>query len=599
MTSSSPSPPTAQASTSSPPIPSAVSSDPSTSTSVVATALNNAPSKRSGRGYLKFMPQNQFKPKTFKDNGQAKTPTSSKKPRNKQKKKRKGKRPTIYNKSSKKHRMDPQNDVANQEPTRTNKLKPAIITQNCLGRFATITMDCGTLPTQLQRGIETNNIISGTHKQNALRKEQLKHIAYYNKDVFFTNLMQDVFSRHDTGKRAGRPKKDTPANRCEQEIISDYRQFLHEAGVDVPYLKETIKSGLVNDFRDSLQCHFARNISELAERVKEHNSEWSDGEEGRLVLADIDEDGKSRTLGHDPISSFWILNSHLPANKQMRSFPEARFTDKFFAITEAALISALLRMDYEGLLDEVFPSQDEAKDHAAHHPGDLFFRLFFSKSLTYTRGVCLANPDVNIKSERRLLELDSEAQEEYDGLVQQCLDSKDNAYSVAKSDFQEFVFNQIGQPDERRLALNEGSDWRRHVLTGTLMTNGHELKMLGYYLNKAAPPSGPRRAPNTTRGKLKDVRDALGSLEQVESVLGIQESYIIVGIDPGIKNTGTACIIDSNEGHPQNMSISQVSHKQVMKSYRSGLDHAKRKAGIQGIESQIKPIECPSTKTGE
>ncbi|KAI8346475.1 hypothetical protein B0O80DRAFT_238823 [Mortierella sp. GBAus27b] len=248
-------------------------------------------------------------------------------------------------------------------------------------------------------------------------------------------------------------------------------------------------------FRDSLQSHFTRNISELAEHVKEHNSERSDGEEGRLVLADIDEDGKSRTLGHDPISLFWILNSHLPANKQMKFFPEGGFTDKFFAITEAALIAALLRRDHKELLDEVFPSQDEAKDHAAHHPGDLFFRLFSVRaSLTYTRGVCLANPDVNIKSERRLLELDSEPQEEYDGLVQQCLDSKDKAYSVAKSDFQEFVSNQIGQPDERWLALNEGTNWRRYVLIGTLMTNGHEMKMLGHFLNKAAPPSGPGRA---------------------------------------------------------------------------------------------------------
>ncbi|KAI8346430.1 hypothetical protein B0O80DRAFT_503485 [Mortierella sp. GBAus27b] len=337
-------------------------------------------------------------------------------------------------------------------------------------------------------------------------------------------------------------------------------------------------------FRDNLQCHFARNISELEERVKEYDSEWSDREEGRLVLADIDEDGKSRTLDrHDPISLFWILNSHLPANKQMKFFPEGGFTDKFFTITEAALISALLRMDHKKFLDE-------AKDHAAHHPRDLFFRLFFSKSLTYTRGVCLTNPDVNIKSERRLSELDSEAQEEYDSIVQQCLDSKDKAYSVAKSDFQEFVSNQIGHPDEQRLALNDGTDWRRYVLAGTLMTNGHELKMSGYSL-KAAPPSDSRRVPNITRGKLKDVRDAIGNLDQVENVLGIQESYVIVGIDPGIKSTATACIIDSNEGHPQNMSISQGSHKQVIKSCRNGLDHAKRKAGVQGIESQIKPIE--------
>ncbi|KAF9963687.1 hypothetical protein BGZ65_001073 [Modicella reniformis] len=89
-------------------------------------------------------------------------------------------------------------------------------------------------------------------------------------------------------------------------------------------------------------------LYELAERIKEHSSEWAIGE-GMSVLADIDSDGK----------------------KQMVFLPESGLTDKFFGITEKALLTALLRAnrkDRKDVLNEVFQSQEEVKNHAAHHP---------------------------------------------------------------------------------------------------------------------------------------------------------------------------------------------------------------------------------------
>ncbi|KAF9081282.1 hypothetical protein BGX27_004993, partial [Mortierella sp. AM989] len=152
------------------------------------------------------------------------------------------------------------------------------------------------------------------------------------------------------------------------------------------------------------QTHFSRNISELAERAREHNADWAFGD-GSLILADIDDEGTSKT--HDPISLFWILNSHLPAPKQMAFLPEGGFTDKFFTITEEAFLKALLRgrpQDLKAHLEEVFISLQAALEHSANHPGDLFYRLFFSKNLSYTRSLCLVNPDSNILSDHALFD---------------------------------------------------------------------------------------------------------------------------------------------------------------------------------------------------
>ncbi|KAF9343406.1 hypothetical protein BGX34_006808, partial [Mortierella sp. NVP85] len=133
------------------------------------------------------------------------------------------------------------------------------------------------------------------------RREHLKHIAFHNDNVFFGNLFQDFYSCHDPkAKTRGRPRKETPANACVKEISAGYREFLLASNADVPRLKETIQSGLSpfmdmasQRFRDTLQVHYTRNISELVQRVKEHNHEWSAGDEGRCVLDDIDDDGKS------------------------------------------------------------------------------------------------------------------------------------------------------------------------------------------------------------------------------------------------------------------------------------------------------------------
>jgi len=86
--------------------------------------------------------------------------------------------------------------------------------------------------------------------------------------------------------------------------------------------------------------------------------------------------------------------------------------------------------------------------------------------------------------------------------------------------------------------------------------------------SKAAPPPSLKKLPNTTRSKLKDVRDVLADDDQVATIFENQESYVIVGIDPGIKSTATCCILDSNDvGRPKNVSIPQGAHTFTTKAY--------------------------------
>ncbi|KAK3825061.1 MAG: hypothetical protein J3Q66DRAFT_396086 [Benniella sp.] len=278
------------------------------------------------------------------------------------------------------------------------------------------------------------------------------------------------------------------------------------------------------------------------------------------------------------------------------------YTDSFFSITEDALLSVLLRgapSDLKDVLVNVFESQGKAKEHAAHHPGDHFFRLFFSDGNSYMHGLCLTNPAENIPGDRALLGGDLETTARHDNLTQR-MNTRDAApYLSAKKDFQEFLKECLCKPEERKEDIRGGNDWKRHVLTGTISTNGHELKVLATSLTKAAPPPSLKKRPNTTRPKLKDVRDVLADDDQVATIFENQESHIVVGIDPGIKSTATCCILDLKDvGRPRNVTIPQGAHTFTTKAYNQGLDHAKKKANIQELESRIVPIECPQAETG-
>ncbi|KAK3825262.1 MAG: hypothetical protein J3Q66DRAFT_365065 [Benniella sp.] len=577
----------------------------------------NQPSKEQGRGYKTFMPTNKFRAKAFTQKKQESTHSTPSRKRRKRKQKKKRKRPTLYNPCSRKQRMDPTLKTA--EPTRTNTLQPATVIKNCLKRYATVSLNCGTLSTQLRRGLASNEVgqedergliqkevvtvvkemvrigteaticaqqaislfIARTMSEfpslsdpdRAARRERLEHIAYFHNDQFFGNLLQDIFMWHNDGPRGGGARSATPANACIENIVNMYRDFLDGSGHEVPKLQTVINSNLTpflqltgRHFADTFQMHYQRNISELVERVKECNGAWAQGGDGVSVLSSIDDKGKSSD--HDPISLFWILNIQLPAEKQMAFVPESGFTDQFFTITEESLLTVLLRKQAnpKSCLEKFGTSKD-AKKHAAEHRGDLVYKLFFSKSLSYDSRVSLINPDTDIPSGHSLWDYgsDNESGDSGGGFL------ASGSKSEVKDSFQDII-----------RAAGDGSVKRKYVLTGSFSSNGYEIHVNASNLLREAPKASKK--PNTTRSKLNDVL----TMPPSES-----DRHVIVGIDPGVKSTATCCILDSaNTARVENMTISQGSHTHVTKTYQKTLERAKKKAGdIQDLEATILPIQ--------
>lgn len=590
----------------------------STSTAVPVSSTQSNPKRY--RGYKTFMPWNKFRPKVFTQSNehQASHPKPSRR-RRKKKKDKKRKRAPLFNPSARKQRMDPTEQKA--EPSRSNNLQPATVVKNCLKRYATVSLNCGTIPTQLRKGLAGNEVGSedqrgrvqkevitviqemvriGTEAticaQQAVslyiartmaefpnlndadnRRERLKHIGYFHNDQIFGNMFQDFFQWHSNGPRAGRTRSDTPANECARIIIDVYRKFMAENNEEVPKLQTTITSHLTpflqqagRQFADTLQMHFHRNISELSERVKEHNSVWAQGEQGRTVLGGIDDKGKS--TAHDPISLFWILNTNLPVKHQMTFFPESGFKDLFVTITEESLLTALLRPqdddDDPNVCMDVFGESKTAKKEAAEHRGDLIYRLFFSKSLSYTRKVSLINPNTNIPSGHGLLDFEDD-DEGHGG----------NDFASGSKEETKQVFQKVIQ------AAGDGTIKRKYVLTGTINTNGHALHVVASNLSRDAPKPSTFKKPNTTRNKLDNVLTM--------STSSGDQNHTIVGIDPGIKNIATCCVLDTtNLEQAKNVTITQGSHAYVTQKYQESLERAKDKAGgIRELESTIQPVQ--------
>ena len=136
--------------------------------------------------------------------------------------------------------------------------------------------------------------------------------------------------------------------------------------------------------------------------------------------------------------------------------------------------------------------------------------------------------------------------------------------------FRDALAEIIYQPEFYKKLIDDGTTKIKYVLTGTLMTNGHELRVLAYSLTTPKPPTHP--VPNTTRQKLPDVKAILATVDQVRDVFPYNGEHVVVGIDPGIHNTATATIMDSNEPNEvRNFSIPQSASAFCTKAYMKQL----------------------------
>ena len=113
-----------------------------------------------------------------------------------------------------------------------------------------------------------------------------------------------------------------------------------------------------------------------------------------------------------------------------------------------------------------------------------------------------------------------------------------NAKDVVKTTIKEHV-----------LALDGATRECKYVLTGTLHTDGQQLKIHAHSLvhpwKKPEASTSSASPTSSTRSKMNYLPVAIPDPEELESEFGDQDSYVVLAIDPGIKKTATAVIVDS------------------------------------------------------
>ncbi|KAG0210287.1 hypothetical protein BGX28_009443 [Mortierella sp. GBA30] len=122
---------------------------------------------------------------------------------------------------------------------------------------------------------------------------------------------------------------------------------------------------------------------------------------------------------------------------------------------------------------------------------------------------------------------------------------------------------------------------------------------MAFFLTQSAPPQTAVRKPNTTRDKLADIRKMLQIKEDVDDIFVPDRELVVVGVDPGIKQTATFCILSSDpQRHPAHISLSPSAQSHVTRNFMRGLEHAKSKDGIDVLERQIESVACPQAEEG-
>ncbi|KAK3821282.1 MAG: hypothetical protein J3Q66DRAFT_149790 [Benniella sp.] len=246
--------------------------------------------------------------------------------------------------------------------------------------------------------------------------------------------------------------------------------------------------------------------------MKHSSEEWYFGE-GSPIIYSVDKvKGTSDTYGQ--VTSFWLLISKLPPEKQLAYFPESDFTDQNFVITERALLEALLSgRSKDDIVKETFGG---LLDDLSDHPGDLAFKLFLSKQVDYAKTVWVVNPTISDDADleqRGIQPLLGQTESELEDQVS-TLENASNA-AEAKAVFKAYLDAHLEDSGEYKANIDSNKPeiaHRKNVISGSISTNGHELQVLAYSITRPKPKPKPKLSQvkiNKTRSKLPDVKEVL------------------------------------------------------------------------------------------
>jgi hypothetical protein len=336
------------------------------------------------------------------------------------------------------------------------------------------------------------------------------------------------------------------------------------------------------------------------------NPSWSLSEEGSSFLGSINETGFS--ADHDAVSVFWILNTRLPALKRFAYLPMPAYKDNFCVISEQHLLEAVLRTkgvdkQIRAKLITVFGVQSNAKAKCQTHPGELFRKLFlYGKKTNYDRLSCVATPsDPSNESIPGLINLDELPCGEQLGALE-TEDAKSEAYKKAKLTLKEAIKEEVLKKAQART--------RKYVLSGTLLTDGHQLKIHAYSLvqlkkkntNDLPSSSSEQKITSATNTKMKYLQAAIPNKKVLQDVFGYQDSFVVMAIDPGIKNTATAVVVDSISLKSWNLTLSKGSqcwnsqrHSKILRYMKSERKFQRNgeSVNVNDLEASIRSMQLP------
>ncbi|KAG0304984.1 hypothetical protein BGZ98_004744 [Dissophora globulifera] len=531
------------------------------------------------------------------------------------------------NPASRKARQQTEKDTG--VPKKRRKRNPGNMVGDVLnGTFKTVTLNLGTTDHRLQLGLQKNfnfrncpevqqhirstlqdiaklntdlvrsgcmailnyinTVISGHPSISAgsndieIRRGQLEFIAY-DKHGFFKTLVKALYYGEDirgTGPSFGAAIKtavsfgDIPGNEGLKKRISKY---LNSAAPS--HILEQIGQTL----SDMVRCHVRAFVSELKKRAEIWSSEWARSRDGSAFLSTLDDSGISSV--HDPISTFWILNTALPSSKRFEYLPMPAYKDNYCVVSEMQLLDTILRMGH-----------------------DKSMRGLRAKT-NYDRHACVANP--SNKSLPHLLDLE-------------LLPCQDNLLSLETEEASSLVYKQAKEGvksaiKQHVLALDGTTRAGKYVLTGTLLTDGYQVKMHAYSLVHPWRASEDRRqgsaacltipltstnrpgaASSRTKSKMRYLSTVISTPEALRQAFGDQDGHVVLAIDPGIKNTATAVIVDSHvPGQAWNLAFSKGSHTLNSRRFALMLEHIKEEkhygrdsmATVYDLESAIRPFQ--------
>ncbi|KAF9943902.1 hypothetical protein BGZ72_003102, partial [Mortierella alpina] len=163
--------------------------------------------------------------------------------------------------------------------------------------------------------------------------------------------------------------------------------------------------------------------------------------------------------------------------------------------------------------------------------------------------------------------------------------------STRKAEFPAFLAETIGPPGRHAQPQHP------YVLTGTITSNGYEIKPLAYDLRKRAPP------PSSLVKKLPSIVDKVEYVSEDDWDSSALYDPVVVGLDPGLRSPATATILaHENPDVVAGMHIKSGPFKSITSKYHKDLNKAKARFAMGNIttaETSIVPISCPDMVPGQ